>query len=494
MAISIISEQSRGAARRHPDRAMSRFLRWPDSPSGIGQIDDAELLRPEIVFGHEREAPKRPKAARPRNGPARFLKNLSVKRVQRRFACIDPAARKLVFRPRFGLKGQQETPVPREYRIDPGPQPVANPRARRLAESSDHPTLQARGLSCPHGRDMPKRGIEGKPMTLGQKIAWDDTILPFQLDRADIRGRVARLDGVLDTILGQHDYPPPVEALIAEMALLTALIGQTVKLRWKLSMQVQSKGAVRMIATDYFAPREAGEPALLRAYAGFDPDRLRHARPFDQLGEGYFALLIDQGAGTTPYRGITPLAGDALHRCAEAYFAQSEQLPTRFALSFGKTSAPNAPDRWRAGGVMLQHMPKASPFARDGGSGEGGLLEARDLVDGDDAENWSRANLLLDTVEDPEMIGPSVSPADLLVRLFHEEGPRVFEMQPVRFGCTCSEDRVRDSLSIYSARDIESMTTEEGTVTADCQFCGARYTLDPASLGFDAPGDSGEDG
>ena len=89
-------------------------------------------------------------------------------------------------------------------------------------------------------------------MTLGNQLVWDDTVLPFQLDASDIRGRVARLDGVLGGILKQHDYPPQVEALVAEMALLTALIGQTIKLRWKLSLQVQSKGPVRMIATDYY--------------------------------------------------------------------------------------------------------------------------------------------------------------------------------------------------------------------------------------------------
>ena len=335
-------------------------------------------------------------------------------------------------------------------------------------------------------------------MTLGQKLAWDDTVLPFQLDHADIRGRVARLDGVLDAILNQHDYPPAVEALIAEMALLTALIGQTIKLRWKLSLQLQSKGAVRRIATDYFAPAQEGEPARLRAYASFDRDKIGDGDAFAQLEEGYFALLIDQGQGTTPYQGITPILGKALRNCAEAYFAQSEQLPTRFALSFGRSIERGGAEHWRAGGVMLQHMPKTSPFAKGGGSGGGGLLAARDIVhgedgeDGEDAENWGRANHLLDTVETLELIGPTVSPADLLVRLFHEEGPRVFEAQPVRFGCTCSEARVRNSLSIYSARDIASMTTEEGVVTADCQFCGAHYRLDPATLGFDAPEAPGE--
>ncbi|TMV10728.1 Hsp33 family molecular chaperone HslO [Arenibacterium halophilum] len=328
-------------------------------------------------------------------------------------------------------------------------------------------------------------------MTIGPKLAWDDTVLPFQLDNANIRGRVARLDGVLDGILKQHDYPPQVEALVAEMALLTALIGQTIKLRWKLSLQVQSKGAVRMIATDYYAPQAEGEPARIRAYASFDRERLTDGAPIDQVGEGYFAILLDQGEGSTPYQGITPLTTTSLRDSAEAYFAQSEQLPTRFSLSFGKSSEPGVAEHWRAGGIMLQHMPKASPFAA-GGEGSGEVLRAEDLVDGEEGENWTRVNILLDTVEELELIGPVVPPTDLLVRLFHEELPRVFDAQAVRFGCTCSEDRVRQSLSIYSAQDIEKMTTDDGRVTADCQFCGAHYDLDPATVGFDAETPQGE--
>jgi molecular chaperone Hsp33 len=332
-------------------------------------------------------------------------------------------------------------------------------------------------------------------MTLGSKIAWDDTVLPFQLDNSDIRGRVARLDGVLDGILKQHDYPPAVEALVAEMALLTALIGQTVKLRWKLQLQVQSNGPVRMIATDYYGPTEEGESARIRAYASYDAARLTDGTPFDQIGAGYFAIMIDQGRDMAPYQGITPLAGGSLSSCAEAYFAQSEQLPTRFALSFGKSTERGVHEYWRAGGVMLQHMPKASPFAKGTeATGDDGLLHARDLVDGEDGENWNRVNLLLDTVEELELVGPRVAPTDLLVRLFHEESPRVFDAQPVRFGCTCSEDRVRQSLSIYSAKDISTMTTEDGRVTADCQYCGAHYDLDPKTLGFEAKGTDGDDG
>lgn len=327
-------------------------------------------------------------------------------------------------------------------------------------------------------------------MTLGQKIAWDDTVLPFQLDRPDIRGRFARLDGVLDQVLAQHDYPPAVEAAVAEAAVLTALIGQTIKLRWKLSLQIRGDGPLRLIATDYYGPSDDGEPAQIRAYASYDADKLQPDQPhFPQIGKGFFAILIDQGDGMQPYQGITPLAGGSLTSCAETYFAQSEQIPTRFQLTYGRSQEPGQNETWRAGGIMLQHMPKASPLmAKDGGSGEAGLLKADDILSGEVSENWSRVNILLDTVEEMELIGPSLSPTDLLVRLFHEETPIAYDAQPIKFGCTCSTDKVRQSMSIYSAKDIAHMTKEDGTLTADCQFCGAHYVMDPAELGFEAGG------
>lgn len=317
-------------------------------------------------------------------------------------------------------------------------------------------------------------------MTQTAQITWDDTVLPFQLDRANVRGRIARLDGVLEQVLDQHNYPPQIEALIAEVALLTALIGQTIKLRWKLSIQVRGDGAARILAADFYAPESEGAPARIRAYASFDPERLDATQtPFSQIGKGYFAILIDQGDGNEPYQGITPLDKSSLSGCAETYFDQSEQIPTRFELAFGQSQMAGEAVRWRAGGMMLQHMPNASP-----------LMVGADapivMQDGDDGENWSRANILLDTVDQLELIGPTVAPTDLLLRLFHEERPRVFDAQPVMFGCTCSEDRVRQSLSIYSAKDIAHMTTDGGIVTADCQFCSAHYQFDPKTLGFEA--------
>lgn len=336
-------------------------------------------------------------------------------------------------------------------------------------------------------------------MTDAPLIPGDDSVLPFQLDVPGIRGRAARLDGTLQRMLEGHDYPPVVAGLAAEIALVTALLGQAMKLRWRLSLQVRGDGPIRLLATDWFAPVAEGQPAHIRAYAGYDPERLDLLAPaFPQIGKGVFGMIIDQGHGMQPYQGITPLSGDSLASCAETYFAQSEQIATRITVAMSESEGADGRRHWRGGGVMLQQMPKPGmSHVGGGGSGEDGLLSAADVaaMGGEDqVENWSRANLLLDTVSVGELIGPEVSPESLLTRLFHEEQPRVWPAQPVRFGCTCSAEKVVEALHQYSAKDIGTMTNEDGKLTADCQFCGKHYEFDPSTLGFEADQDKGEDG
>ncbi len=313
------------------------------------------------------------------------------------------------------------------------------------------------------------------------RISGDDAILPFQLDRLNVRGRVARLDATIDTILAQHNYPPAVSALVAEAALLTALIGQTIKLRNRFSIQVRGKGgAVTMLATDYFAPKAEGEPAMMRAYAAYDADKLGDGEGVALLGEGLMGVTIDQGTGQ-PYQGVTPLTGTSLAECAEVYFAQSEQIATRFALASAQSQEPGQPVNWRAGGVVIQHLPDASPLMDRGPdtSGDGGT----DLMTGDDVaaltgegDDWRTAALKLETVEELELIGPFISPEQLLLRLFHEDAPRVYPAQTVGFGCTCGAEKLEGVLSSYDRAALSDMV-EDGKITADCQFCGAQYVF-----------------
>lgn len=316
------------------------------------------------------------------------------------------------------------------------------------------------------------------------QIAWDDTILPFQLDRSHIRGRVVRLDATLDQILAQHDYPAPVQALVADLALLTALIGQTIKLRWKLSFQVRGDGPVSLIATDYFAPKSEGEPAEIRAYASFDADALpdQSDDPFGLIGAGVFGVLIDQGPDMAPYQGITPLTGGSLAACAQTYFAQSEQLPTQFVLGAALSEEPATGAAWRGGGIMIQQIPKSSRPEAEEAAPDDGLLRDKDLLSGDEAESWNRTKILMETAELTELVGPRVAPQTLLLRLFHEEAPRIFDAQPVRFGCTCSREKVENIIAHYTEDEIHEATNPDGLITADCQFCGEQYHFDPKCI------------
>ncbi len=312
-----------------------------------------------------------------------------------------------------------------------------------------------------------------------ETVSGSDTVLPFQLDRLDVRGRVARLDGSIDAILRQHDYPPAISGLLAEATLLTVLIGQTMKLRDRFSIQARGKGPVTLIATDYFAPKEEGEPARIRAYAGYDKDTFVdvNAEGIALLGEGVLGVTIHQGQGQ-PYQGITPLTGASLAECMELYFAQSEQIATRFAVASAFSSEPGKEPGWRAGGIVIQHLPKASPLmagGEDAPSGEGGMMTAEDIAAmGETADDWTTAATKLATVEAHELLGPHVAPDTLLLRLFHEDAPRVYDPQAVEFGCTCDPSALRELLSTYGEDTLVEMA-ENGHISADCQFCGSHF-------------------
>ena len=318
-----------------------------------------------------------------------------------------------------------------------------------------------------------------------KNISEENIVLPFQLENSNVRGRFGRLGRVLDKILDQHNYPEPVEALITEASIITALIGQMLKLDWKLSLQIRGNGPIRLIATDYYGPTRNKDSANIRAYASFDKERIDpNIDPFSQIGDGYFAVIINQGSKKTPYQGITPLSGKSLSDCAENYFFQSEQIPTRFKVSYGQNLFSSNEHVWRAGGIMLQHLPSSSNEL-DNLDRENSTSKIKDVKD-IEKENWSRVNILLDTVDDLELIGPNYSKELVLFRLFNEENPQTYNPESVYFGCTCSEEKVRQSMSIYSKKEINHMTNEDGFLTADCQFCGMHYRLEPGTLGFEA--------
>lgn len=318
----------------------------------------------------------------------------------------------------------------------------------------------------------------------------DDSVLPFQVDHLDARGRLVHLGAALDSILHRHDYPPSVSRLLGEAVALTALLGTSMKIEGRFILQTQSDGPVRLLVVDFQAPDR------LRACARFDRDAVTAAvaagrdRPEDLLGSGQLVMTVDQGLSVNRYQGVVPLDGRSLEDAAHQYFAQSEQIPTRVRLAVSElvTRDPgHAPRRlWRAGGLLAQFLPSAPDRLRHRDLPPGDVPEGTVLPPpADDDDAWAEVQALMDTVEDVELTDPAVSAEDLLYRLFHERGVRVYDRQPLVERCRCSRETVDDMLRRFSAAERADMVLE-GRIEVTCEFCSTRYDFDPALYDADA--------
>ncbi|MCS6759576.1 MAG: Hsp33 family molecular chaperone [Candidatus Devosia euplotis] len=309
----------------------------------------------------------------------------------------------------------------------------------------------------------------------------DDAVVPFALDKLDTRGRSVRLGDALDTILTRHDYPAPVARLLGEAVVLAALIGSSLKFEGKFVMQTQTDGPVNLIVVDFDAPDG------LRGYARFDHEKLlkaaeeRRTRPADLLGNGHLAMTIDQGEHMERYQGIVALQCNSLEEVAHTYFMQSEQIPTQVRLAVTEfTRKGDRRPHWRAGGVLIQHLPEYGISQLPDLLGDGDFSNPRTAdPDFKEDDGWNEAKALMATLNDLELSDPELSSERLLFRLYRETGVRVFSPMPMVERCTCSADRIEDMLvTSFTAEDREEMAVD-GEIEVVCEFCSTAYRFNP---------------
>src|SRR6185312_11508599 len=322
------------------------------------------------------------------------------------------------------------------------------------------------------------------PTRAPSATATDDTVMPFEVAKLDLRGRVVRLGPVVDEILEKHAYPAPVAKLLGEAVVLTVMLGSALKIEGRFILQTQSDGPVRMLVVDFTAPGK------VRACARFDKARVAAAVADDTadggalLGKGHLAMTIDQGPDMSRYQGLVALDGGSLEDAAHEYFHRSEQIPTRVRLAVAeelRASEGGPRHSWRAGGIMLQFLPKSPERARvaDLDPGDAPAGTEKHVVAEDDA--WVEGRALIETVEDIELIDPALSSERLAYRLFHEPGVRVFRANEVRAECSCSRANVEAMLKSFSQDDRDHMV-EDGKISVTCEFCSANYVFAPGEV------------
>lgn len=290
-------------------------------------------------------------------------------------------------------------------------------------------------------------------MTVANDNMADDLILPFSLETSSLRGRIVRMGAVLNDILTPHKLDDKVNQILAEALTGAVLFAAMIKYNGIFTLQIQGDGAVPLLVVDI---NSAGE---LRGYARADKPlpKNKNAKITDFVGKGYIAFTVDQGQSEDRYQGIVPLEGNSFEQMCQNYFEQSEQIKTSFRIGATKNDGV-----WRAGGVMLQKMPD-----------DGGLV----VVDQDQGdEDWDRASILLQSVKDSELTNVDMSAEDILYRLFHEEGVRIFSTQTVTKGCRCSNEKLEYVLSTLSEED-RAECVKDGAITMTCEFCAKDWVF-----------------
>lgn len=301
-----------------------------------------------------------------------------------------------------------------------------------------------------------------------------EAVLPFQVRKLDLRGRLVRLGPSIDVMLAGHDYPPAVATLMAETLTLAAILASSIKYDGIFTLQIRGSGPVRLIVTDVTSQGN------LRGYAQFDREAVQAVvdaapkldNPVQRLlGAGNLAFTVDQGANTDRYQGVVPLEGGTVAECAHAYFRQSEQLLTGIKIAVAVPVPEAGRPGWRAGGLMVQRLPGS--LTPDGYAS----------ADPDEAEdNWRRAVILLSTASDAELVDRELPITELVWRLYHEDAPEAFPVRHLQFGCRCSRERIVSVLRSFPRAEIEAMKENDEAVLVKCEFCATEYRFDEADL------------
>ncbi len=292
-----------------------------------------------------------------------------------------------------------------------------------------------------------------------QEETFADRLLTFSIPARDVRGRLVRLDDVMDRILAAHDYPPAITHLLAEALVVATLIGGLIKRDdGQMTMQAQTQdGVVRLLVCDY----RGGE---LRGYVDFDAERLESLGanpPLPALfAGGYLAITFDMADGGGRYQGIVPLEAETLAAACESYFLQSEQVPTLI-----RTAIRSGPDGCSGAGLLVQHM-------ADGEEGRT-RLSARE-----DHPHWEHVSVLGGSIRHEELLDADLSLEAILWRLFHEEDAvRTARGPAIRRGCRCSDEHYRTVLSRFPEEELQEMRDETGNIPVDCAFCSRTFDI-----------------
>lgn len=273
-----------------------------------------------------------------------------------------------------------------------------------------------------------------------------DRVRRFVLERHPIRGHSARLARSWLELREHQDYPPAVQQLLGEAIGAAVLLAATLKFDGTLTLQLQGKGLVNLLVA------QCTHDFKVRGMVRHDP--IGGEPGFRSLaGEGQMVVTVEATDRASSYQGVVPITGDSLAESLEAYFHQSEQLPTRVLLA----ATPGL-----VAGMVVQRLPGVGGKQ----SVDPAALEAA----------WMKADLAMESLTRAALLEDDTE--QRLVRMFGADEVRMFGGHEVKHECRCSRERVSTMLRSLGIEEIRSVIAEQGSVTVTCEFCQKPYKFD----------------
>ena len=267
-----------------------------------------------------------------------------------------------------------------------------------------------------------------------------DTLQRFMFEHASIRGEIAHLDETYKTIIQQHPYPPIVKQLLGQALVSCLLLTGSIKFEGEISLQFQGDKRLPLLLV------QCDHQLQLRGFARYqdDDEGVDYNAAFL---EGKMVLTITQNNQTQAYQSVVPIISLQMGDNFMHYFAQSEQVASRVWLAVNDETAA---------GMLLQLMPDQNTKQRE--------------------EFWEYAVQIGQTISEQELL--TLDNPTILHRLYHETELRLYTARPVRFRCRCTEEKMKQVLTVLGEADVRQLLQEKGVVDVECDFCKRHFTFD----------------
>ncbi|MCL5256058.1 MAG: Hsp33 family molecular chaperone HslO [Gammaproteobacteria bacterium] len=266
-----------------------------------------------------------------------------------------------------------------------------------------------------------------------------DIIARFAFRNHDVRGELVRLQESYQALIANHDYPVGVQKLLGELMAVTSLLTATLKFEGHINVQIQGNGPLN------YATVNGSHDQALRGVARLT-DTPKDDSFLGLVGEGAYLVITLSPEHGEEYQGVVGIEGDSLASTIEAYFEQSEQLPTKVWLF-------TEPEQGFAGGFFLQVLPASDK----------------------DTEGFDHLSTLAATLTAEELF--NLPTEQVLHRHDHEEDVELYPEHNVRFFCGCSRARTEIALRSVPAAELHDIIAEKGELRLTCDYCLTDYVF-----------------